>query len=100
MEALQHARDLQPSVVEPHYQLGLLYMQMQEWSKAQAELEQVLTLDPGNAATFYQLSRTYQRLGKSDQAREMAKQASLLTKTQREEAIQSQELRFGVPSHH
>jgi tetratricopeptide (TPR) repeat protein len=97
MEALKSAEELQPAVVEPHYQLGLLYMKLQQWKEAQVEFEQALKLDPGNAPTYYQLSRTYQRLGESDKAQQMAKQASLLTKTQREDAIKTQQLRFGVP---
>jgi Tfp pilus assembly protein PilF len=71
---------------------------MQQWKGAQEEFEQVLKLDPRNAATYYQLSRTYQRLGETDKAQQMAKEASVLTKTQREDAIKSQELRFGIPS--
>ncbi len=98
MEALKSAEEMQPTVVEPHYQLGLLYMKLQQWKDAQVEFEQVLKLDPGNASTYYQLSRTYQRLGESDKAQQMAKQASLLTKTQREEAIKTQQLRFGIPN--
>jgi tetratricopeptide (TPR) repeat protein len=98
MEALKSAEELGPTVVEPHYQLGLLYMQMQQWKGAQEEFEQVLKLDPHHAATYYQLSRTYQRLGETDKAQQMAKQASVLTKTQREDAIKAQELRFGIPS--
>jgi tetratricopeptide (TPR) repeat protein len=98
MEAFKSAEELGPTVVEPHFQLGLLYMKIQQWKGAQEEFEQVLKLDPQNAATYYQLSRTYQRLGNTDKAQEMAKQASLLTKTQREDAIKTQELRFGVPS--
>jgi tetratricopeptide (TPR) repeat protein len=97
MDALKSAEELGPTVVEPHYQLGLLYMQMQQWKGAQEEFEQVLKLDPHNAATYYQLSRTYQRLGEADKAQQMAKEASLLTKTQREDAIKAQDLRFGVP---
>jgi tetratricopeptide (TPR) repeat protein len=98
MEALKSAEKLGPAVVEPHYQLGLLYMKMQQWKGAQEEFEQVLKLDPRNAATYYQLSRTYQRLGETKKAQEMGKEASLLTKTQREDAIKTQELRFGIPS--
>jgi tetratricopeptide (TPR) repeat protein len=97
MEALKSAEEMQPTVVEPHYQLGLLYMKTQAWKDAQAEFEQVLKLDPNNASTYYQLSRTYQRLGENDKAQQMAKQASLLTKTQREEAVKTQQLRFGIP---
>jgi tetratricopeptide (TPR) repeat protein len=98
LEALKSAEELGPTVVEPHFQLGLLYMKLQQWKGAQQEFEQVLKLDPRNAATYYQLSRTYQRLGETTKAQEMAKQASLLTKTQREDAIKTQELRFGIPS--
>jgi tetratricopeptide (TPR) repeat protein len=97
MEALKNAEEMEPAVVEPHYQLGLLYMQLQQWNGAQEEFEHVLKLDPNNAPTYYQLSRTYQRLGKTDKAQEMAKEASLLTRTQQEDAIKAQELRFGVP---
>jgi tetratricopeptide (TPR) repeat protein len=97
LEALKNAEELGPAVVEPHYQLGLLYMKLQQWKGAREEFEQVLKLDPRNAATYYQLSRTYQRLGDTAKAQEMAKQASLLTKTQREDAIKTQELRFGIP---
>jgi tetratricopeptide (TPR) repeat protein len=97
LEALKSAEELGPAVVEPHFQLGLLYMKLQQWKGAREEFEQVLKLDPNNAATYYQLSRTYQRLGETAKAQEMAKQASLLTKTQREDAIKSQELRFGIP---
>jgi tetratricopeptide (TPR) repeat protein len=98
LEALKSAEELGPTVVEPHFQLGLLYMKLQQWKAAREQFEQVLKLDPGNAATYYQLSRTYQRLGDTAKAQEMAKQASLLTKTQREDAIKTQELRFGIPS--
>jgi tetratricopeptide (TPR) repeat protein len=97
MEALKSAEELQPTVVEPHYQLGLLYMKTQAWKDAQLEFEQVLKLDPNNAPTYYQLSRTYQRLGENDKAQQMAKQASQLTKTQREDALKAQQLRFGIP---
>lgn len=98
MEGLKNAAALNPAVVEPHYQLGLLYMKMQQWKDAQGEFEQVLKLDPRNAPTYYQLSRTYQRLGDTEKAQETSKQASLLTKTQHEEAMKAQELRFGIPS--
>jgi tetratricopeptide (TPR) repeat protein len=97
LEALKSAEELGPTVVEPHFQLGLLYMKLQQWKGAREEFEQVLKLDPRNAATYYQLARTYQRLGDTAKAQEMAKQASLLTKTQREDAIKTQELRFGIP---
>ncbi|MGC2400459.1 MAG: tetratricopeptide repeat protein, partial [Acidobacteriaceae bacterium] len=98
LEALKSAVKLDPAIAEPHYQLGLLYMKREQWKDAQGEFEQVLKLDPRNAATYYQLSRTYQRLGETEKAQETSREASLLTKTQREEAMKAQELRFGIPS--
>lgn len=98
LQALKNAEELGPNVVEPHYQLGMLYMQMRQWIDAQGEFESVLRLDPHHAATFYQLSRTYERTGNVEKAQQMAKEASLLTRTQREEAIRSEQLRLGVPA--
>jgi tetratricopeptide (TPR) repeat protein len=100
MDAFKNAETLAPTVVEPHYQLGLLYMKLQQWPEAQKEFELVLKLDAHHAGAYYQLSRTYQRLGDTGKAQQMAKEASLLTKTQREEATKAQELRFGVPGQH
>jgi len=98
LAALKNAEELGPSVVEPHYQLGMLYMQMRQWIDAQGEFESVLRLDPQHAATFYQLSRTYRRTGDAEKAQQMAKEASLLTRTQREGAVRSEQLRLGVPT--
>ena len=98
MDAFKNAETLAPTVAEPHYQLGLLYMKLQQWQQAQQELEQVLKLEPDNAATYYQLSRAYQRQGNTGKAQQMAAQASVLSRTQHEEAIKTQELRFGVPA--
>jgi tetratricopeptide (TPR) repeat protein len=98
MDALKTAAELEPTVVEPHYQLGLLYMKRQQWKDAQQEFEKAVHYDSHNAATFYQLSRAYQRLGDTAKAQEMAKQASLLAKSQSEDAIKKHELRFGIPN--
>jgi tetratricopeptide (TPR) repeat protein len=100
LEALKNSEELGPDVVEPHYQLGMLYMQQNKWSDAQGEFESVLRLDPHHAASFYQLSRTYKRMGNTGKAKEMATEASLLTRTQREEAIKTEQLRFGIPFNH
>jgi predicted Zn-dependent protease len=97
LEALKNAELLGPDVVEPHYQLGMLYMQQQRWSEAQSEFDSVLRINPHHAASFYQLSRTYERMGNVEKARQMAAEASLLTRTQREEAIKTEQLRLGIP---
>lgn len=98
-QAFKSAEQMQPDVVEPHLQLGLLYMKKEAWKQAAAEFEQVLHLDPQNAPAYYQLSRTYQRLGQNEKASEMARQAGLLARTSHEEALKAKQLQFGVPRH-
>jgi tetratricopeptide (TPR) repeat protein len=98
LEAWKTAEKMDASVAEPHYQLGLLYMKRQQWKEAQGEFERVLAIDPQNAPTYYQLSRTYQRLGETEKAQETSRQAGLLAKTQRDDAMKAQELRFGLPN--
>jgi len=98
LEALKNAEELGPDVPEPHLQLGMLYMQHHQWSEAQGEFESVLRINPRHAAAFYQLSRTYERMGNVDKARQMATEASLLTRTQREDAIETEQLRLGIPA--
>jgi len=75
-------------------------MQQHQWRDAQGEFESVLRLNPHHAATFYQLSRTYERMGNVEKARQMATEASFLTRTQREEAIKTEQLRLGIPFNH
>lgn len=98
IEALKNSEELGPTVVEPHYQLGILYMQMKLWSKAQEEFQRVLRLNPHHAATYYQLSRTYEQTGDIEKAQQMAKEARQLTQTQREDALKAEQLRLGIPS--
>ncbi|MEG9435051.1 tetratricopeptide repeat protein [Edaphobacter sp. HDX4] len=98
LEALTNAEQLGPDVVEPHYQLGMLYMQRHQWIDAQDEFNRVLRINPHHATSFYQLSRTYERTGDVDKARQMAAQASSLNRTQREDAIRFEQLRLGIPS--
>jgi tetratricopeptide (TPR) repeat protein len=90
VEALRNAEELDPTVVEPHYQLGRLYLEVENLAGARAELEQVLRLDPAHAPAHYQLSKVYARLGDKQKAREMQNDASQLLQAQREAALSAQ----------
>jgi tetratricopeptide (TPR) repeat protein len=90
VEALRNAEELDPNVVEPHYQLGRLYLEVENLAGARAELEQVLRLDPAHAPAHYQLSKVYARLGDKQKAREMQDDASQLLQAQREAALSAQ----------
>ncbi len=52
LEALKNAEELGPGVVEPHYQLGMLYMQQHQWPEAQGEFESVLQINPRSCSCF------------------------------------------------
>ena len=73
-------------------------MQTEDWSRAKEELEQAVQLDPQRAAAYYQLSRTYARMGDLEKAREMGEEASRLTQSQREETIKKQKTRLAEAS--
>ena len=45
-----------------HLTLGKLYVRMQRWTEAAAELNEVVRLNPESAEAYYQLGRVYARL--------------------------------------
>jgi superkiller protein 3 len=94
IEALNNAEQAEPSMAQPHYQLGRLYMDGDQWTAAKSEFERVLQLDASNAQAIYQLSRVYARLGDRQRAKDLAFEASRLIQEQRQKAIQAQEERM------
>lgn len=94
VESLKHAEQLDPTIVEPHYQLGRLYLDVGNLAGASVELEQVLRLAPTHAPAHYQLSKVYARLGDKQKAREMQDDASRLLEVQREAALSAQKQRL------
>jgi superkiller protein 3 len=94
VEALKSAAKLNPSIVEPHYQLGRIYLESGNLAGAQTELEQVIRLAPSHAPAHYQLSKVYARLGDKQKSREMQEYASQLMQVQRESALSIQKERL------
>jgi tetratricopeptide (TPR) repeat protein len=96
IEALKSAEELDPTMVEPHYQLGKLYMEARNWAQAQAELERVILLNPKHAQAYFQLSKVYARMGDAKKASEMQEDASQLMKTEQDAAIRAQTARVNA----
>jgi len=94
--AFKNAEHLDPVVVEPHYQLGKLYMTAGQWELARTELETALSLAPSRAQSRSQLSKVYARLGDTQKAHEMQTEASRLMNAERDAALAAQRERMSA----
>jgi tetratricopeptide (TPR) repeat protein len=93
IDALKNAEELNPEVVEPHYQLGKIYMLMENWKEAEKELKRVIQLNPGHAQAHFQLSKVYARLGDDIKSHEMQESARQLFKAEQDSALSEQRAR-------
>lgn len=59
---------LDASYLPSHLSLGKLYVRMQRWSEAAAELNEVVRAAPDTAEAYYQLGRVYARLKNKKEA--------------------------------
>ncbi len=66
--------------VDAHYFIGLLLTQEQKYEAAVAAFERALSLYPFHASSEFGLARAYQRLGKTDAAREHLARFQKITK--------------------
>lgn len=95
LTALQNASRLDPKSPDPFFELGKLYASQEDWPKARAAFEQVVTLNPQFEPAHYQLSRVDARLGLSAQAAQEAQRTRTLINQQRAEAFRKQRERGG-----
>ncbi|MBT9332373.1 tetratricopeptide repeat protein [Paracidobacterium acidisoli] len=96
IDALVRAAQLNPQIVEPHYQLGVIFLQQEQLKKAQEEFESAIRIDPTHAEAYFQLSRVYARLGDRQKAQAMGVRAHELAQTQQEEAIKEEKSRLST----
>jgi tetratricopeptide (TPR) repeat protein len=81
VELFKKAEALDPSLSEPHYQLGKLALRDNDTREALRELETAVKLDPKSAKNHYGLAQVYRKLGRSaDAAREVQLFQSLKAK--------------------
>ena len=77
-----------------HLTLGKLYVRMQRWTEAVAELNKVIRADPNLAEAYYQLGRAYARLKMKDESNAALAKFKELSESQ--EAKSAGELRETV----
>ena len=66
---LRRSIELNAAFWESQLEVGVLFLRQGKYPEAEQALSRSIELNPRNAATHYQLARTYQRLGKPDLAR-------------------------------
>src|ERR1700694_4367793 len=81
VELFKKAETLDPSLSEPHYQLGKLALRDNDTREALRELKTAVELDPKNAKNHYGLAQVYRKVGQlADAAREVQLFQSLKAK--------------------
>ncbi|MGB8769150.1 MAG: FG-GAP-like repeat-containing protein, partial [Candidatus Korobacteraceae bacterium] len=80
IDAFQRVVKIDPDDPDTHYFLGTMYSQEQQYTKATAEFETVLRLQPLHASAQFGLARALQRSGNADAAREHLETFEHLTK--------------------
>ena len=67
-QLLRQAETLDPSLSEPHYQLGKLALREGNLRDALRELESAVKLDPNGSKNHYGLAQVYRKLGRTADA--------------------------------
>ncbi len=67
-QALRSALALDPSLVDAHFQLGVVLSGQHRDEQALEEFERVIALQPGFAEAHYRVAQVYQRAGQTDRA--------------------------------
>jgi Flp pilus assembly protein TadD len=67
---LQKASALDPSLAEPHLQLGIIYNDQHDYAKSLPEYQHALQLDPNSPDVHYRLGQYYVHAGQKDQAQQ------------------------------
>lgn len=72
------------------YALGLEYMSAKEFDQARDIFEELRTLDPNYAATYYQLGKVYEQLGDETAARKIYEKGVYVASSQHDEHTKSE----------
>jgi len=78
IEHLRKALELEPTLIEAHYSLGVAYLEKREWEQAIVEEETYLTNsqdDEGRGEAYNIIGLAYQEMGDRVKAREAFEQS-------------------------
>ncbi|MEO8514675.1 MAG: tetratricopeptide repeat protein [Ignavibacteria bacterium] len=82
IDNLKGMLETDPNDTFARYALGLEYMSSNEYENAKDIFEELKTLDPNYAATYYQLGKTYEQLGDESEARKIYEKGIFVTTSQ------------------
>ncbi len=83
---LKKSLALDETFMPAHLTLGKLYVRMQRWTEAAAELNKVVRAAPNLAETYYQLGRVYARLKMKDEANAALAKFKELSESQKKQS--------------
>ncbi len=72
---LQKATRIYPDYYEAHMMLGQLYMDMNQWEKAEASLKEAVRIDPKAVSALTSLGEVYRREKKYEEAQKILEEA-------------------------
>jgi tetratricopeptide (TPR) repeat protein len=81
LEYAQKAVSLDPKLPLAHALLGEIHLFQSQVNEAVSDFQQELTIDPGNASTYYKLADSYSRLQKFDDAERLLQRSIWLDPT-------------------
>jgi len=94
LDALKNAEQMSPNAVEPHYQLGKVYMDMGKLSEARKEWERTIALNPNHVQARVQLCKIYSKQGDMETARKLQTEVSELINRERDSALAAERARM------
>ena len=71
LETLRKVLEAEPNDSFTRYAIGLEYISLNMPEEAKDTLEELRTMDPNYAATYYQLGKVYEQLGDESAARKI-----------------------------
>lgn len=82
IENLKEMLAVDPQDSFARYALGLEFMGSKEFEAAKDIFEELRTLDPNYAATYYQLGKVYEQLGDENSARKIYEKGIYVARSQ------------------
>ena len=72
--AFEQASKINPTFAQAHFELGRVYVQLDEIAKARPELEKAIELEPDYYEAYYLLGRLLHRVGDEQQSHRLLTQ--------------------------
>ena len=82
--AIKHAATLNSKIPDIFFELGKLYLALNQIPQARTQFENVIQMDPQNSKAYFELSRIYARMGDDKKAHQFAQNTKQLKQAEQE----------------